>query len=53
MSTYWIVDVEHKLIEVFTEPGSDGYAELRVAEVGEVLEVPGTGVTVAVKDIVG
>lgn len=50
----WIVDVEHRLIEVHRDPTADGYATISRAGPGAVLE-PALmqGVVVSVADVLG
>jgi len=51
---YWIVDVAHDVVPVYTDPGPDGYRSASTARAGDTL-APGLlpEVTFAVTDILG
>jgi Uma2 family endonuclease len=49
---YWVVDVNAGTIEVRTEPGSDGYGDLRVARPGETIRLQAfPDLEIAVSDV--
>jgi hypothetical protein len=47
----WVIDVVERTIEIFTEPGPDGYTARRIAGADDVLEV--AGVSVPVVELIG
>jgi Uma2 family endonuclease len=49
----WVVDLTTETVEIWTEPGPDGYAATRRAGRGDELDVAGVTVTVTVDEILG
>jgi Uma2 family endonuclease len=50
---YWVVDVNAETVEIRTEPGVDGYQQVRVARPGESIRLQGfLDVEIAVSDVV-
>ena len=46
--TYWIVNLQDGVLEVYSQPESERYAESRILDRTETLEFPGTGKVVDV-----
>ena len=54
VAEYWIVDIEGRAVEVYTEPVGDGYANKRTARVGDTVSaVAVAGLVVRVGEIFG
>ena len=51
--TYWIVNLQDRQIEVYTQPKGGQYCTRQTFLPGEELELPGFGLKVAVEDLLG
>ena len=49
--TYWIVNLQEGVLEVYSEPERDRYSESRILDRTETLEFPGTGKVLEVGSI--
>ena len=38
---YWVIDVKGRIIQVMSDPGTEGYAKVEVVRFGEPLAIPG------------
>ncbi len=51
--TYWIINLQDRQIEVYTQPKGGQYRTRQTFLPGEELELPGFGLQVAVEDLLG
>ena len=48
IATYWVVDLDGRVVHVMTEPGENGYALREVIRFGEPIAVPGSTETIII-----
>ena len=48
IETYWVVDLNSRVVHVMAQPGEEGYAERGIVRFGEPLAVPGADATIVI-----